>query len=161
MQMRSHRRGSVSASAAARLKSRARGGVEDAMAAALSLRAEIWKIADTPKENRRARLGIINGVVAALPPQPTLSAHADAYPHDLPTDDLRAPLWPVLWSLTAVLTSTDASRLGCCQAEGCGWFYVDESRNRTRMWCSSEVYGNRERLRRAHARRTRRKARPP
>ncbi|MBA1941908.1 hypothetical protein HLX82_24475, partial [Escherichia coli] len=40
-----------------------------------------------------------------------------------------------------------------CEADGCGWFFVDESPNRTRRWCSSEVCGNRERARRAYAKR--------
>jgi predicted RNA-binding Zn ribbon-like protein len=60
----------------------------------------------------------------------------------------------VIWSLTALLTSDDAARVGCCQAQGCGWFFVDESPNHTRLWCSSEVCGNRERARRAYARRS-------
>ena len=50
----------------------------------------------------------------------------------------------------------DAARLGFCQAEGCGWFFVDESPNHARTWCSSEVCGNRERARRAYAKRIRR-----
>ena len=72
---------------------------------------------------------------------------------DLDGKDLRQPLWPVLWSLSALLASSDAARLGACQAEGCGWFFVDESPNHARLWCSSEVCGNRERARRAYAKR--------
>jgi predicted RNA-binding Zn ribbon-like protein len=77
------------------------------------------------------------------------------YVHDLPGAALEEVLWPVLWSLTALLASDDAGRLGCCQAPGCGWFFVDESPNHSRLWCSSEVCGNRERARRAYAKRTR------
>ena len=77
------------------------------------------------------------------------------YVHDLPGKSLEEPLWPVLWSLSALLTSGDAGRLGFCQAEGCGWFFVDESPNHARTWCSSEVCGNRERARRAYAKRIR------
>ncbi|MGH8200802.1 MAG: CGNR zinc finger domain-containing protein [Steroidobacteraceae bacterium] len=72
---------------------------------------------------------------------------------DVDGADPRQPLWPVLWSLTAVLTSEDATRLGSCQAKGCGRYFVDESPNRSRTWCSSEVCGNRERVRRAYVRR--------
>jgi predicted RNA-binding Zn ribbon-like protein len=75
------------------------------------------------------------------------------YVHDLPGVALAEVLWPVLWSLTALLTSEDAGRLGCCRAQGCGWFFVDESPNHSRLWCSSEVCGNRERARRAYAKR--------
>jgi len=72
---------------------------------------------------------------------------------DLPGAAPEEVLWPVLWSLTALLASDDADRLGCCKAQGCGWFFVDESPNHSRLWCSSEVCGNRERARRAYAKR--------
>ena len=151
------RRSTVSAKTANRLRSHARANpaaVAVAMAGAFSLRAEIWKIAERLIEKRPIDLDIVNAMVAPLPRQPRLLGQTGTYLHDLPGDDLSAPLWPVLWSLTAVLTSEDAMRFGCCHAGGCGWFYVDESPNRTRMWCSSEVCGNRERARRAYARRS-------
>jgi predicted RNA-binding Zn ribbon-like protein len=75
---------------------------------------------------------------------------AAGHVHDLPGKQLEEPLWPLLWSWAAVLTSADAGRLGLCQAKGCGWFFVDESPNRSRAWCSSEGCGNRERARRAY-----------
>jgi predicted RNA-binding Zn ribbon-like protein len=152
----SSRRGTLTARATANLKSRAAAdpsAAEAVMAEALLLRAEIWKIADTLRERRVADLTTVNKMLAALPPQPRLLKQGNGYIHDLNGHELREPLWPVLWSLTAVLSSSDATRLGCCQAKGCGWFYVDESPNRTRMWCSSEVCGNRERARRAYAKR--------
>jgi predicted RNA-binding Zn ribbon-like protein len=156
------RRGTVSPQTAASLGSHARttpARVASVMSDALSLRAQIWKIADALREHQRPDISIINAMVARLPPQPALLQRGDACLHDLPRDDLRAPLWPILWSLTAVLTSADAARIGCCQAQGCGWFFVDESPSRTRMWCSSEVCGNRERARRAYAKRTERSRR--
>ena len=39
------------------------------------------------------------------------------------------------------------------EVAGAGWFFVDESPNHSRLWCSSEVCGNRERARRAYAKR--------
>lgn len=157
------RRGTLSSGTAAGLRSHARAkpaAAADVMVNALSLRAEIWKLADALRERQRTDLSVINAIVVPLPPQPPLFEQNGAYLHDLPGDDLRAPLWPILWSLTAVLTSTDATRIGCCQAKGCGWFYVDESPNHTRTWCSSEVCGNRERARRAYAKRSQPRSRP-
>jgi len=78
---------------------------------------------------------------------------AISYVYDLPGRTLEEPLWPILWSWAALLTSLDATRLGSCQGQGCGWFFVDESPNHSRLWCSSEVCGNRERARRAYAKR--------
>ena len=129
----------------------------DAAAAAqaelLSLRAEIWSICDALRRSERTDLAFVNALLAQAPPQPPLVRTGGSYLHNLSGKTLSEPLWPILWSLTAVLTSADASRIGCCQADGCGWFYVDESPNRTRLWCSSEVCGNRERARRAYAKR--------
>lgn len=152
----SSRRGTLTAQATTNLKTRAAAdpnGAEAVMAEALLLRAGIWKIANTLREHHVADLTTVNKMLAALPPQPRLRKHGNVYIYDLNGRELREPLWPVLWSLTAVLSSADATRLGCCQAKGCGWFYVDESPNRTRLWCSSEVCGNRERARRAYAKR--------
>jgi predicted RNA-binding Zn ribbon-like protein len=153
----SSRRGTLPARAVANLRSHAATdptGAKAVMVDTFALRAELWKIADALREQRAADLARINRTLVTLPPQPRLVRHGNIYMHELKGADLREPLWPVLWSLTAVLSSTDAIRIGCCQAKGCGWFYVDESPNRTRLWCSSEVCGNRERARRAYAKRS-------
>lgn len=44
------------------------------------------------------------------------------------------------------------TRLGRCAGPGCGWFYLDRTRSRTRRWCSSGDCGNRDRARRHYAR---------
>jgi len=153
----SSRRGTLPARAVVTLGSHAATdptGAKAVMADTFALRAELWKIADALREQRAADLARINRTLVTLPPQPRLVRHGNIYMHELKGADLREPLWPVLWSLTAVLSSTDAIRVDCCQAKGCGWFYVDESPNRTRLWCSSEVCGNRERARRAYVKRS-------
>src|SRR5882757_7376508 len=152
----SARRGTLSASAITRLGALSReheGIARSVMADAHSLRAEIWRAAEALRGSEAVDLKTINRMLSNLPPQPKLVANAKGYAHDLKGSELREPLWPVLWSLTALLASNDATRIGCCQAEGCGWFFVDESPNRSRLWCSSEVCGNRERARRAYAKR--------
>jgi predicted RNA-binding Zn ribbon-like protein len=126
-----------------------------------ALRSEIWRLADALRQHERVQLAPLNRMLAAVPAQPRLISDGDRLAHDLPGDGLDEPLRPVLWSLTALLVSDDAARVGCCQAQGCGWFFVDESPNHTRMWCSSENCGNRERARRAYAKRSGRSARRP
>ncbi|MCP3379102.1 ABATE domain-containing protein [Bradyrhizobium sp. CCGUVB4N] len=156
------RRGIMSASAVEGLISadkREPSAGAAALAELVSLRQDIWKICDALRGNRQPDLGLVNELLSQAPPQPGLVDRGGVFLHDLPGRDVREPLWPLLWSLSAVLTSTDAGRIGCCQAAGCGWFYVDESPNRTRLWCSSEVCGNRERARRAYTKR--RKENPP
>ncbi|HZS81392.1 MAG TPA: ABATE domain-containing protein [Stellaceae bacterium] len=152
----SERRGTLLPRAAAAL--RRLGKQEDVAAArvlreAYALRAAIWSAAEALRGAGTADLAAFNRMLATLPAQPRLVGHGARFAYDLRGRDLREPLWPVLWSLTAVLTSEDADRVGCCRAEGCGWLFVDESPNRTRLWCSSAVCGNRERARRAYSKR--------
>jgi predicted RNA-binding Zn ribbon-like protein len=151
----SERRGTLPAQAIARLRKHPSesAGAYGVMRDALVLRAEIWSVVDELIAGRPPRLSALNDRLAELPCQPDLRARGDRYVFGLDGSNLRQPLWPVLWSLTAVLTSADASRMGSCQAKGCGWYFIDESANRSRTWCSSEVCGNRERVRRAYARR--------
>ena len=120
---------------------------------AYALRGEIWKAAEALCQGGQVHLAPLNRRLAPLPAQPGLVGDGAGYVHDLPGAALEEVLWPVLWSFTALLSSDDGSRVGCCQAQGCGWFFVDESPNRSRLWCSIEICGNRERARRAYAKR--------
>jgi predicted RNA-binding Zn ribbon-like protein len=152
----SSRRGTLTPRASRRLSSvhqqdPARG--VSVISQAHALRTRIWAAADALRAGKRATLSGFNQMLAILPPQPALIRHSRRIAFDLDGGDLRQPLWPVLWSLTAVLASEDARRLGSCQAQGCGWYFVDESPNHSRLWCSSEVCGNRERARRAYNKR--------
>lgn len=117
---------------------------------ARKFRAELCRDATALSLGQGVDLASINRRLAATPGQPRLLKIKEAHVHDLPGKQLDEPLWPLLWSWAAVLTSADAGRLGLCQGKGCGWFFVDESPNRTRAWCSSEGCGNRERARRAY-----------
>ena len=65
---------------------------------------------------------------------------------------LDGPLWPVARSAAELLTSPKLGRVKVCAGEGCGWIFLDESRNRSRRWCDSRDCGNRERVRRHLAR---------
>jgi len=149
-------RGTISPSAVEKLTARAKAdpsGAAAVMCDVVRLRSEIWSISEALRGGGSANLKVINALLAESPRQPELSRAGEAFVHNLLGNDLREPIWPILWSLSSVLTSADAKRIGCCQAQGCGWFYVDESPNKSRLWCSSEVCGNRERARRAYAKR--------
>lgn len=61
---------------------------------------------------------------------------------------LERSLWPVARSAGELLTSSPKlSRVKVCAGEGCGWLFLDESRNASRRWCDSRDCGNRERVR--------------
>lgn len=117
-----------------------------------ALRDDVIEGADALRSGRTPKIGSINQALSCLPPQPQLTREDGRFVFDLDGADLRQPLWPILWSLTAVLASSDADRIGSCRADGCGWFFVDESPNRSRLWCSDGC-GNRERVRRSYAKR--------
>jgi predicted RNA-binding Zn ribbon-like protein len=64
-------------------------------------------------------------------------------------------LWPVARSAATLLTSALRSRVRICAAEdGCGWTFLDRSKNQSRRWCSMSDCGNRAKARR-HYRRVR------
>jgi predicted RNA-binding Zn ribbon-like protein len=152
----SGRRGTLRRAALRRLGRLAAARPDEAAAAlseAHALRAAITRLAERLLAGGTPPLEPLNRRLAALPAQPRLVRDGAATVHDLAGDKLEQPLWPVLWSAAALLTSGDAARLGRCRAAGCGWLFVDESPNRTRLWCSSETCGNRERARRAYAKR--------
>jgi predicted RNA-binding Zn ribbon-like protein len=68
------------------------------------------------------------------------------------------PLGAVAISAAELLVSADLERVGQCADEhGCGWLFLDTSRNHSRRWCDSKDCGNRERQRR-HYERTRSRA---
>ncbi len=64
--------------------------------------------------------------------------------------------WPVALSAVDLLASPQLDRVRECEGRGCGWLFLDESRNHARRWCSPTGCGNRERVRRHYARTHRR-----
>ena len=72
-------------------------------------------------------------------------------------DDLDGVLWPVVHAATGLLTSGPLDRIKACAA--CRWLFVDESRNRSRRWCTMEECGTHEKVRRYLERRAARRER--
>ena len=151
----SERRGTLPRRAVRRLGLVSAPASVHAMDDAYELRDWICSIAKAAHAGARPPLRAINRLLASAPPQPPLVRDGSRYAHDLIGRDPREPVWPILWSLSALMTSGDVNRIGLCSGTGCGWFFVDESPNRTRLWCSSATCGNRERARRAYAKRQR------
>jgi predicted RNA-binding Zn ribbon-like protein len=56
-----------------------------------------------------------------------------------------------LYALDLVQTMPP-DRLRRCDDDGCGWLFLDTTRNHSRRWCSSGDCGNRDRARRHYAR---------
>ncbi len=64
---------------------------------------------------------------------------------------LEEMFWPITWSAADLLVGTAPERLKVCAGEGCGWIFLDDSRNRSRRWCSMKDCGNRAKARRHYA----------
>ena len=63
-------------------------------------------------------------------------------------DFSRAPaelalLGPVAWSALDLLREGSFERLKRCPGPGCGWLFLDRSRNNSRRWCEMATCGNR------------------
>jgi predicted RNA-binding Zn ribbon-like protein len=65
--------------------------------------------------------------------------------------DLGRVLCPVVHAAVELLTSGPLDRIKTCA--GCDWLFVDESKNRSRRWCTMDVCGTHEKVRRYLARR--------
>ncbi len=62
-------------------------------------------------------------------------------------------LWQVARSAADLLTSEDLWRVGeCADDRGCGWLFLDMSRNRSRRWCDMKDCGNRAKAKRHYHR---------
>ncbi len=75
---------------------------------------------------------------------------------------LDSVLWPIARSAAGLLTSPALDRVRECAdtVDGCGWLFIDTSRNRSRQWCDMKSCGNRAKARRFQARLKRAAARP-
>ncbi len=62
-------------------------------------------------------------------------------------------LGPMVWQSLDLLQHGPLDRIKACPiAEGCGWLFLDLSKNRSRTWCSMKTCGNAAKVRRFRAR---------
>ncbi len=62
-------------------------------------------------------------------------------------------LWPVVRAAAELLISDQASKVRVCEDDrGCGYLFIDQTRNHSRRWCSMESCGNRAKARRHYSR---------
>jgi predicted RNA-binding Zn ribbon-like protein len=70
---------------------------------------------------------------------------------DPPSSTDRA-VWPLAHAAQGLLAADPAPPIRRCDADECGWLFIDHSRNRSRRWCSMEGCGSRAKMRRHYAR---------
>jgi len=66
-------------------------------------------------------------------------------------------LCPIAQAAAELLTSPQKDKIRRCEGPpGCGWLFLDATKNRSRRWCSMRDCGNREKARRFQQRKKRR-----
>ena len=65
-------------------------------------------------------------------------------------ESLDALLWPIVYSAGNLLLSEELGHVKECP--GCGWLFLDTSKNQSRRWCSMNACGARDKMRRYHKR---------
>jgi len=101
-----------------------------------------------------ADLDIFNAALSEAMARSRLIPTENKFAWDWVDDDmLDQVLWPVAWSAAQLLTSEELDRVGeCADERGCGWLFLDMSRNRSRRWCDMGECGNRAKARRSYQR---------
>jgi predicted RNA-binding Zn ribbon-like protein len=72
-----------------------------------------------------------------------------------PRQTLTAVVDRLAIAFVELLSGSDLPRLRRCDGEGCGWVFIDLTRNHSRRWCAAGDCGNRTRVRRHRAARRR------
>jgi len=146
---------------AARLSRRAREAPAEAArayAAAHGLRDALYRLFSAQARGRRvdaSDLAHVNGALHEALPHLRVARRGGTYAWDWADDGgepLQAPLRPIARSAAELLTSDDLGRVRECDGAACTWLFLDQSRNRSRRWCSMESCGNRAKARRHYHR---------
>ncbi|NJD60508.1 MAG: hypothetical protein C3F13_13190 [Anaerolineales bacterium] len=131
---------------------------QPAYEAAIQLREAIYHIfsnryAGMPLADKD--LGILNSVVKDAMAHRTLVQAGERlqWQWNAGGDDTRLITWTVGLAAADLLTSETVQRVRECEDDrGCGYLFVDMSKNHSRRWCSMESCGNRAKARRHYTR---------
>jgi len=154
--------GVASDRSARRLLSRAKKHPADAdlaLARAISLREAIYRIFVALMNDtlaQRTDLDELNGAISRLTGGVRLVQAREGFAWEWRVDDdaLDSFLWPIALSAVELLLSEDRHWVGqCADDRGCGWLFLDTSKNHSRRWCDMNDCGNRAKQRRLQERR--------
>jgi predicted RNA-binding Zn ribbon-like protein len=145
----------ISAPAAERLLSQARRHPHQAALAltrARELREALHALMasfDAGREPAPSVLETISAFVASA------YAHGRLVPHDgalqwvsSADDEVDRVGWEIARAAGRLVVSHRLGRVRPCAAGDCGWWFVDDTKNRSRRWCDMKICGNREKIRR-------------
>jgi len=66
--------------------------------------------------------------------------------------ELDRVLWPVALAAADLLTAGDWQRIKECGGDNCNWLFMDQSKNRSRRWCTMEDCGSKVKSKRHYHR---------
>ena len=125
-----------------------------AFAKSLELREAIYRmfVAQTKGESpAEGDLAILNSVLRNLTCGAQIGQESGRFVWHWNFDEttLEAPLSIIALSAVDLMTSENVQWVGqCADEEGCGWLFVDTSKNHSRRWCDINDCGNRAKQRR-------------
>jgi predicted RNA-binding Zn ribbon-like protein len=128
---------------------------------AVALREAIYRVFSAVAGGRppeASDLTIMNGELSKALARMQIIQVADAFVWEWTGGEaaLDRVLWAVVRSTADLLVSEKLSRVGqCADDRGCGWLFLDMSRNRSRRWCDMKDCGNRAKARRHYDRKRR------
>jgi predicted RNA-binding Zn ribbon-like protein len=128
-------------------------------------RVERARVLRAAQRRRDAIFGVFSAIAAGhVPPPGSLRAVLEAYGQAVAraevehgpagaaltwqADDALRPVRPVDYDAGRLLLSAEANLVKECP--GCGWLFVDRSRNQSRRWCDMQRCGSRSKMRRYH-----------
>ena len=104
---------------------------------------------DDGRQPSPATLETISGVLSSAYAHGRLVPHEGALQWVSSTeDDLERIVWEVARAAGRLVVSPRLARIRACAASDCGWWFVDDTKNRSRRWCDMKICGNREKVRR-------------
>jgi len=120
----------------------------------LELREALYRIFVSQAKGKSPAQGdllILNSVLANLTTGAQVVHHSGqfAWQWNFDLAALEAPLGVTALSAADLMTSENYQWVGqCADEDGCGWLFVDTSKNHSRRWCDINDCGNRAKQRR-------------
>ncbi len=126
---------------------------------AIELREAIYRIFSAQAHGRilpQTDLGIINRALSYALSKAQVILTANGFRWGWVSDKIALDrmLWPIARSAADLLTSDKwLARVGQCNDDrGCGWLFLDKSKNHSRRWCDIKDCGNRAKQQRHYRR---------
>ena len=124
---------------------------------AITLREALYHICEKVVEEavpERSDLLILDQVLSQGMVQAHILAEGDGFRWgwEAQGEALESVLWVVARATADLLTTELRHAVRMCEAEDCGWLFLDISKNHSRRWCSMKSCGNRAKARRYYGR---------